>query len=66
MKATAKTTANTAMTAAKTASVTTSTPQKASVTDEEAQLDLDIDIMEKSILDTERKLKDLVDEKRVQ
>ena len=55
-----------AMTAAKTASVTTSTPQKASVSVEEAQLDLDIDIMEKSILDTERKLKDLVDEKRFQ
>ena len=66
-KATAKAAAKAAaMTAATTASVTASTPQKASVSVEEAQLDLDIDIMEKSILDTERKLKDLVDEKRVQ
>ena len=39
---------------------------KASVTDEKAQPDLDIDIMEKSILDSERKLKNLVDERRVQ
>ena len=35
--------------------------QKHSVTVKEAQLDIDIDIIVKSILDTEQKLKDLIE-----
>ena len=53
--------------AEKTAMFSASTPQKTmTVTEEEAQLDLDIDLMEKSIQDEEQELKDMVDQKRVQ
>ena len=53
--------------AEKTAAFCVSTPQKTTtVTEEEAQLDLDIYMMEKSIQDEEQKLKDMIDQKRVQ
>ena len=53
--------------AEKTTTFSASTPQKTTtVTEEEAQFDLDIDLMEKSIQDEEQKLKDMVDQKRVQ
>ena len=67
-KAAAKVTEKAAAKAAeKTATFSASTPQKTTtVTEEEAQLDLDIDMMEKSIQDEEQKLKDMVDQKRVQ
>ena len=67
-KAAAKVTEKAAAKAAEnTATFSASTHQKTTtVTEEEAQLDLDIDIMEKSIQDEEQKLKNMVDQKRVQ